>query len=39
MMQVEQEAEDELIACDGLARDDEGEGELDGIVECQRIDC
>jgi hypothetical protein len=32
-MQMEKEAEDELVSSDGLAGDDEGQRELDRVVE------
>jgi hypothetical protein len=38
VVEVKQETEDELIARDSFAGDDEGEWELDGIVKGERID-
>ena len=38
MAEVEEETEEELVAEDGFAGDDEGEGEFDVVVECYGVD-
>ena len=37
MFEVEEETEDELVSEDGFARDDEGEREVDSVVELKKI--
>jgi hypothetical protein len=38
MFELEEEAEEDLIPSNGLAGDDEGEGELDGVIELEGFD-
>ena len=37
VLEVQEEAEDELVSEDRLAGDDEGEGEVDSIVKLKKI--
>lgn len=39
MFKVQEKTEDKLVTQDSLARDNEGEGKFDSIVECQRVNC